>query len=61
MTPDRHAQLRQLRADATALRITISSIRGAGADHDLIDQARHELVYVVKLTIEAITKGKRAG
>jgi len=58
MSPDQSAQLKQLRADAKALRVTISSIRGAGADQKLIDQARWELYFVEKLVIESMPKEK---
>lgn len=56
MTPDAHAQLSQLREHAHALRIDLSAALAAGADAQLIEQARWELVYVVKLTIEAMEK-----
>ena len=57
MTPDRSAQIKQIRDHAKALRVDISAAAAAGADPALIVQARWELVYVVKLTIEAIEKG----
>ena len=57
MTPDRSAQVQQIRDHAKALRVDISAAAAAGADRVLIENARWELVYVVKLIIEAIEKG----
>ena len=57
MTPDNSAQVKQIREHAKALRVDISGARAAGADSKLIEMARHELVFVVKLTLEAIEKG----
>src|SRR3972149_7706961 len=56
MKPDQSAQLKQLREHARALRIDISGARAAGADQKLIEQARWELLWAVKLTIEAIQR-----
>lgn len=59
MTPDSHAQLKQLREHSKALRVDLSAALAAGADPQLIEQARWELYWTFKLTIEAITKEKR--
>jgi hypothetical protein len=58
MTPDHSAQLKQIREHAKALRVDLSAALAAGADPALIEQARWELVYVVKLAIEAMEKGQ---
>lgn len=59
MSPDQSAQLKQLREHAHALRVDLSAALAQGADPALIEQARWELVYVVKLALEAITKGEK--
>ena len=53
---DRHAQLKQLREHAHALRVDLSAIRAAGGDRQVIDMARRELYWVWRLAIEAMEK-----